>query len=151
MATRILIADDDVSIRRLLRRLLEDYSDWQVCGEAVNGHDAVLKVVDLDPDVVILDLAMPQMNGLQAAQEISALHPHVPMLLLTVQEVSSELMKQAHRAGFREAVTKSTGTEVVKGVETLLRERSNRRPPKFSPPRDEPRSPTQGGEDVPRR
>jgi len=104
-AIRILIADDDVSIRRLLRRLLKAHSDWQVCGEAVNGHDAVLRVVDLDPDVVILDLAMPQMNGLQAAQEISARYPLVPMLLLTVQEISMELAKEAQSAGFSGAVT----------------------------------------------
>jgi len=124
MATRILIADDDVSIRCLLRRLLEEHVDWQVCGEAVNGHDAVLKAVSFDPDIVILDLAMPQMNGLQAAHEISARYPRLPMLLLTVQEVSSELVKQAQKAGFRGAVSKSTGTEVVEGVEALLHERS---------------------------
>jgi DNA-binding NarL/FixJ family response regulator len=124
MTTRILIADDDVSIRRLLRRLLEEHPDWQVCDEAVNGHDAVLKAATLEPDIVILDLAMPQMNGLQAAHEISASHPHLPMLLLTVQEVSLELVNQAKKAGFRGAVSKSTGTEVVEGVEALLHERS---------------------------
>ena len=123
MATRILIADDDVSIRCLLRRLLEEHSDWQVCGEAANGHDAVLRVEDLDPDVVILDLAMPKMNGFQAAREISARFPRVPMLLLTVQEISSELATEARRAGFSGAVTKSTGAEIVGGVEVLLRER----------------------------
>lgn len=124
MSTRILIADDDASIRHLLRRLLEEHADWQVCDEAVNGHDAILKAAALVPDIVILDLAMPQMNGLQAAQEISARHPLVAMLLLTVQEVSPELVKQARKAGFRGAISKSTGTEVVEGVEALLRRRS---------------------------
>ena len=122
MATRILIADDDTSIRRLLRRLLEEHSGWLVCGEAVNGRDAVLKVRDLNPDVVILDLAMPQMNGLQAAQEIFSSYPLMPMLLLTVQEVSTELAKEARRVGFQGAVSKNTGTEVVEGIETLLHE-----------------------------
>jgi DNA-binding NarL/FixJ family response regulator len=124
MTTRILIADDDVSIRRLLCRILEEHSDWQVCGAVANGQNAVMRVADLNPDVVILDLAMPQMNGLQAAQEISARFPLLPLLLLTVQEVSSELMKAAQKAGFSGAVSKSTGAEVVKAVEALLRERS---------------------------
>jgi DNA-binding NarL/FixJ family response regulator len=124
MPTRILIADDDVPIRRLLRRLLDGHSDWKVCGEATNGREAVLKVMDLEPDVVILDLAMPQMNGLQAAQEISARYPLIAMVLLTVQEVSSTLAKEAQRVGFRGAISKSTGSEVVKGVETMLRGQS---------------------------
>jgi DNA-binding NarL/FixJ family response regulator len=124
MATRILIADDDDSIRLLLRRLLEEHADWQVCGEAANGHEAIARAADLDPDVVILDLAMPHMNGFQAAQEICMRRPHVPMLLLTVQEVSAELAREAQRVGFRGAVSKSRGTEVVLGVEALLQEKS---------------------------
>jgi len=124
MATRILIADDDVSIRQLLCRLLQEHSGWQVCGVAANGHDAVLGVAGLSPDVVILDLAMPEMNGLQAAQEISARYPLLPMLLLTVQELHPELAKAAQRAGFRGAVSKNKGTEVVDGVEALLHEGS---------------------------
>lgn len=124
MPIRILIADDDLAIRRLLCRLLEEHSDWQVCGEAVNGQEAVAKTRQLAPDVVVLDLAMPQMNGLQAAREICKDCPLLPMLLLTVQEVSAELVHEARNAGFQGAVSKSTGTEVVMGIETLLREQS---------------------------
>jgi DNA-binding NarL/FixJ family response regulator len=124
MATRILIADDDVSIRQLLCRVLEEHSGWEVCGVAANGHEAVLGVAELNPDVVILDLAMPAMNGLQTAQEISAKYPLLPMLLLTVQEVHPELARAAQRAGFSGAVSKNTGTEVIRGVEALLHERS---------------------------
>jgi DNA-binding NarL/FixJ family response regulator len=65
---------------------------------------------------------MPQMNGLQAARQISQATPNLPMLLLTVQEVSTELMNEARNAGFKGAVSKSTGSEVVKGVETLLQQ-----------------------------
>ena len=82
MTTRILIADDDASIRRLVRRILEDHPNWEVCGEAVDGQEAVVKTVELHPDVVILDLAMPEKNGFQAAREISALFPLMPMVLL---------------------------------------------------------------------
>jgi DNA-binding NarL/FixJ family response regulator len=124
MPVRILIADDDSPIRRLLRRLIEEHSNWEVCGEAVNGAEAVEKTGELAPDLVVLDLAMPQMNGLQAAREISKAAPRLPMLLLTVQQVSSELIVEARKAGFQGAVSKSTGSEVVQGVETLLQQGS---------------------------
>lgn len=124
MAVRILIVDDDASIRRLLRRLIENHADWTVCGDAFNGQDAIEKAADLLPDVVVLDLAMPEMNGLQAAREISRTRPELPMLLLTVQNVSKELTTQAAHAGFRGAVSKSTGSEVVRGIETLLQHRN---------------------------
>ena len=64
---RILIADDDPTIRLLLRRLLEKQQEWQVCGEASNGLEAIEGVEQLAPDIVVMDLAMPIMNGLQAA------------------------------------------------------------------------------------
>lgn len=121
MPTRILIADDDASIRGLLRRVLEDHPDWQVCGEAANGRDAIQKTEQLAPDVLVIDLAMPQMNGLQAAREISKSSP-LPMLLLTVQDVSPELVREARSAGFQGALSKSRGAEVVSGIETLLRD-----------------------------
>ena len=120
MAVRVLIADDDAAIRRLLRRLIESHAGWTVCGDADNGQDAVGKATQLSPDVIVLDLAMPQMNGLQAAREISRQVPQVPMLLLTVQEVSKELTNEAMHAGFKGAVSKSTGSEVVRAIEVLL-------------------------------
>ena len=121
MPTRVLIADDDFTIRRLLCRLIDERPDWSVCGEASDGKDAVLKVKQLSPDVVVMDLAMPTMNGVQAAREISGIFPDLPMLLLTVQEMSDQLVYEARRAGFRGAVSKSTGSEVIRGIEALLR------------------------------
>jgi len=120
MPIRILIADDDVSIRRLLRRLLEERPEWQVCGEASNGQEAVFQADKLKPEVAVLDLAMPCMNGLEAAREISKILPRPFLLLLTVQEVSSQLINEARDAGFQGAVSKGTGAEVVKGIESLL-------------------------------
>jgi DNA-binding NarL/FixJ family response regulator len=119
VATRILIADDDASVRQLLRRILEEHPGWQVCGEASNGRDAVVKAKQLSPDVVVMDLAMPQMNGFDAAREISKSN-HLPMLLLTVQEVSQALAREARKAGFQGAISKGKGTEVILGIETLL-------------------------------
>jgi DNA-binding NarL/FixJ family response regulator len=121
MAIRILIADDDLSIRRLLRRLIESHHDWSVCGDAKDGNEAVRKADQLSPDVIVLDLAMPEMNGLQAAREISRNSPELPMLLLTVQQVSNELNNEAAHAGFKGAVSKSTGSEVIKAIEVLLK------------------------------
>ena len=121
MAVRILIADDDAAIRRLLRRLIENHENWTVCGDALDGKDAVGKAAQLSPDVIVLDLAMPQMNGFQAAREISRATPEVPILLLTVQQLSRELTHEAQHAGFRGAVSKSTGSEVVRAIESLLK------------------------------
>lgn len=124
MAVRILIADDDAAIRRLLRRLIETHADWDVCGAAQDGVDAVEKAVRLNPDVIVLDLAMPQMNGFQAAREIARTLPDTPMLLLTVQEVSKQLNAEAAHAGFKGAVSKNTGSEVLPAIESLLDHRS---------------------------
>jgi DNA-binding NarL/FixJ family response regulator len=120
MAVRILIADDDASIRRLLRRLIESHDGWTVCADAQDGQEAIGKAAQLNPDVIVLDLAMPEMNGLQAAREISRHTPEIPMLLLTVQQVSKELTNEALHAGFKGAISKSTGSEVVKAIEVLL-------------------------------
>jgi DNA-binding NarL/FixJ family response regulator len=120
MAVRILIADDDAAIRRLLRRLIENHQDWCVCGDALDGKDAVGKATQLTPDVIVLDLAMPRMNGFQAARQISRTMPQIPILLLTVQQVSKELTNEALHAGFKGAVSKSTGSEVVRAIESLL-------------------------------
>ncbi len=121
MPVRILIADDDKNIRLLMRRILEGHPDWQVCGEAANGLEAIDKVVELAPDILIMDLGMPVMTGLQAAHEMSQTHPRLPMLLISVQEVSRQLAQVARNAGFGGAVTKSSGSEVVEGVKALLR------------------------------
>ena len=120
MTVRILIADDDAAIRRLLRRLIEAHQDWSVCGDAKDGREAVSHTDQLKPDVIVLDLAMPTMNGLQAAREISREHPETPLLLLTVQQVSTELTREAQHAGFKGLVSKNTGSEVVRAIETLL-------------------------------
>lgn len=122
MPTRILIADDDPTIRMLLRRLLERQPDWQVCGDASNGVEAIEKVEQLDPDLVVMDLSMPVMTGLQAGPEIARAHPQLPMLLISVQEVSKQLACEALNAGYRGAVTKNSGTEVLRGIEALLRQ-----------------------------
>ena len=76
--TRILIADDYEAARRAIRRLLEQRSDWEVCGEAADGLGVVLKAVELKPDLVILDLELGMIDGLTVAREISRAMPRLP-------------------------------------------------------------------------
>jgi len=122
MPIQILIADDDANIRMLLRRVLESHPAWKVCGEVSNGADAVEEVKRVEPDVAILDLGMPLMNGMDAARKISSFRPKLPMLLLSVQEVSEQLVQDARTAGFKGAITKGSGREVVEGIEAVLRD-----------------------------
>lgn len=121
--TRILIADDDQYVRRALRALLEEDKEWKVCGEAVDGNDAVHRAIDMKPDLVILDFQMPGMNGLQAAREIVKETPETPVLLCTAH-LSNALLGEARRAGFSGAVPKSISSEIVNGVKALLRHES---------------------------
>ena len=120
MTTRILIADDNPPVLLGLRHLLENHPGWEVCGEAVDGRDAIEKSCVLHPDVVILDFLMPRANGLEAAHEITEAHPGVPILLCTMY-LSEQLLDQARKAGFRGAVSKTDVGEIVHGVEALLR------------------------------
>lgn len=119
-----MIADDDSTIRNLLRRLLERNSDWQICGEAVNGLEAVEKTELFTPDLVILDVGMPVMNGVDAAREITKNHPQLPLLHISVQELSPQLADAAREVGFKGAVTKSRGHEIVEAVEALIKNQS---------------------------
>src|SRR5882724_5104587 len=93
---RILLADDNPGIRHSLRTLLTSQTDWEICGEAENGKLAVEMVRTRSPDVVILDLSMPVMNGLAAARQIREIAPDVPILLFTLH--ASPQLREAARA-----------------------------------------------------
>jgi CheY-like chemotaxis protein len=90
---RILIADDNATIRKLVRELLESEPGWTVCGEASDGHDAIEKAVEFSPDVLLLDMSMPKLDGWQACKSIRARVPGTKVLLVTEQD--SDLMKHA--------------------------------------------------------
>lgn len=106
MSHTILIVDDNAFIRHSLRSCIEQESDWEICGEAENGRVAVEKVRELHPDVVILDLQMPVMNGFEAAHEISHLSPHTAMLMLTLHECD-QISRDAHAAGIKDVLSKT--------------------------------------------
>jgi DNA-binding NarL/FixJ family response regulator len=116
---RILIADDHEMIRQGLRRTLERREDWQVCGEAANGREAVELAKKLVPNVVILDLTMPELNGLEATCQIKKLVPNAEVLIFSIHE-SSELTHRVLEAGARGYLLKSDmGTHVISAVEAL--------------------------------
>jgi DNA-binding NarL/FixJ family response regulator len=79
MAIRILIADDEVLLRQALRSLIESHEGWEVCGEAEDGDEAVAKAAVLSPDAIILDLAMPRMDGFEVARHIRKAAPIYPL------------------------------------------------------------------------
>jgi DNA-binding NarL/FixJ family response regulator len=116
---RVLIADDQLTARYILRRELEQDSLLQVCGEAINGADAIAKALETRPDMIILDLAMPVMNGLEAAREINQFLPATPILLYTFAEVP-EVRMQAANAGVREVISKADGIKpLLHAIATL--------------------------------
>jgi DNA-binding NarL/FixJ family response regulator len=106
MAKQILIVDDSPMVRRMVRTSVETKTDWQICGEAENGATAVQMVEDLKPDLVVLDLSMPVMNGLEAARKIAVMSPDTALLMYTMQE-SSQLLQEAEKAGINEVISKS--------------------------------------------
>ena len=102
---------------RRLRAMLESHPDWNVCGDAVNGREAVRRAVELKPDVVVLDWAMPELNGLGAAEQISNVLPDVPIVLHTMY--GSQLGADAKYHGVCRVVDKGSGA-LVTAVEQLL-------------------------------
>ncbi len=121
MQFRILIVDDNPTVREQLNAILNTQKDWQVCGEAVNGREAVDRVHELHPDLVIMDFSMPVMNGLQAAQVIHADTPETPLILFSIF-VSAQLVKEAQRSGFSGVVAKEHVEELTEGVDTVLKQ-----------------------------
>ena len=106
MKHTVLIVDDNTMIRSSLRSWIEGNADFQVCGEAENGMVAVQKVEEMHPDVVILDLQMPVMDGLEAARKISNIAPDTAMVMFTMHP-SRELLKVAQAVGVRDVVSKT--------------------------------------------
>jgi DNA-binding NarL/FixJ family response regulator len=95
---RVLIVDDHAFIRRGVQTILQAFPEWQFCGEASNGSDAIQLVEQLHPDVVLMDVTMPGMNGLEATRIIHRTHPDVKVVLLTLHE-SAEVLRNGFRAG----------------------------------------------------
>jgi len=112
----ILIADDKPHIRRVVRGLIERHDGWDVCAEAEDGIQAVDRAKQFKPDLVILDLAMAEMNGFEAARQISKERPGVPILMFTLY-ASPQVEEEAQRVGVQRVISKSTGYMLVPAIE----------------------------------
>jgi len=95
---RILIADDHAAVRILLRNILESVPDWRVCGEAENGKSAVALAGRLHPDVIVMDLVMPESNGLEATREVLRSDRQARVILTTLHEIPT-FVDEARRVG----------------------------------------------------
>ena len=117
--TRILVADDHEVVRNGIRSLLEAQPGWTVVGEAATGREALEKAKQLKPDVVILDISMPELDGLEAARRITKAAPQTEVLILTMYD-SEQLVQEVLEAGARAYILKTdAGRELVTAVEAL--------------------------------
>lgn len=117
---RVLIVDDHLEIRRAVTRVLESQPNLVVCGEAENGRVAISEAQRLHPDLIMLDLSMPVMNGLEAARILRAMLPTVPILMYT-SFATSNLAEAALAAGVSRVSTKSSPPALIADLQILLK------------------------------
>lgn len=117
---RIVVADDQEVVRRRVVATLMSRGDVDVCAEASNGKEAVEKTRELNPDLVILDITMPELNGLDAARQIRSFAPNLPILILSVHK-SKQVVEEAKKIGVRGYVTKGDAIQkLLLAVDTVL-------------------------------
>lgn len=118
---RILLADDHSLLRRGLRSILEAQPGWQICAEAHTGREAVVQATQLRPDIVVLDVCMPELNGIEATRQIRKASPRSEVLILSVHE-SNHLVREVIEAGARGYLLKSdSDRELVAAIDSLSR------------------------------
>jgi len=118
---RILIVEDSEITRRMIRTVLET-RDWTICGEAENGLAGVKQFQSLRPDIVVLDLTMPDIDGFEAAHRMSNLNPDVPLILFTLCDME-EILPVARRAGIYATVSKHRVLDLVGTIESAMEHR----------------------------
>jgi len=117
MPKRILIVDDSAPVLKSVKFMLESVPDWVVGGEARNGREAIDKVALLNPDLVVLDLSMPVMNGLDAARELSRIRPDLPIVMFTD---SPEVEREALLCGCRRVISKTTVLSLINVIHDIF-------------------------------
>ena len=124
MALRIFVADDHEVVRRGICSLLTSHCGWEICGEAADGREAVEKVAYLKPDIVILDIGMPALNGLEATRQILHNDPHQKIAILSITD-SEQVIQEALKAGAKAYVLKSDGAkDLMVAIDALQQNRT---------------------------
>src|SRR6202051_3707816 len=118
---RILIADDHDLVRRGVKALLQSHANWQICGEAITGREAVAKAEELKPDIIILDISMPDLNGVEAARRIRKASAGTEILILSMH-YSDQMIREIVDAGVRGYIVKSdSDRDLISAVDALSR------------------------------
>ena len=116
---RIFIADDHLALQEGVRTIIEQQPGWKVCGTAITGREAVESARKLSPDIVVLDLVMPELNGLEVLRQIKRFLPQTEVLIFTAH-FEEELIRQAFRAGARSFIMKTEPlSSLVEGIRSL--------------------------------
>jgi DNA-binding NarL/FixJ family response regulator len=117
---RVLIVDDHAFIRRGVQSILQPFPEWELCGEAGNGNEAVRLANELEPEVILMDVTMPGLNGIEATRIIRNAHPQVKIVLLTLHE-SPEILRNGFRAGARGYLLKADAEqELLKALRIVV-------------------------------
>jgi CheY-like chemotaxis protein len=132
MKSQILVVDDHEVVRKGICRLIEAHEGWQVCGEAANGEQAIEKALELRPDVVLMDISMPVMGGLEATRQIRKMFPAIKIVIISLHE-SQQIMAEARNAGADAYVLKSDPSgeleRTISGLLTIIRKGATDRLP----------------------
>ena len=119
---RVLIVDDHAFIRRGVQTILRPYPEWELCGETDNGRDAIRLACELKPEIIIMDVSMPGLNGIEATREIRKIYPDSKIILLTLHE-STELLRSALRAGAKGYLLKTDAEQdLVRALTVVIGE-----------------------------
>lgn len=125
---RILLADDHAILRTGLRLMLSSVPNLEVVGEATNGKEALSKADELTPDLVIMDITMPEMNGIEATQELKRHHPKTKVLMLTMHENEELLFRTVQAGGSGYVLKKSADNELLDAIYQVMRGETFLRP-----------------------
>ena len=120
---RILVADDNAAVRHYLRGLLELQTSWHVSDEARTGGEALERVRENPPDMILLDFQMPDLNGLDVARQLAKQFPDIPILMVTIH-LSTQLADEAKKVGIRGVCLKSDVGSIVGAVDALLHQQT---------------------------
>jgi DNA-binding NarL/FixJ family response regulator len=116
MAVRILVVDDADVSRRMVRAMVRDTPGLSVCGEAENGSMGLQKFDSLKPDVVVLDLSLPDISGIEAARLMASADPSVPLILFTIVQTTKGIEDVAKQAGIRAIVPKTEAWDLISTI-----------------------------------